>query len=249
MWEDLADSTSSTSASTASKTYCNQIPLPIEFRPTSADIIVGTGREPQLHEGNVRFQGTLENYIAQYSQATSKQDKTRIISHIVKQVKSESSTGAGFVNKVDGRWYVVDELTTREKVSQGLRNILHCQYRSSQKSKKRRREVVCKEMDMSIGNIMQAKQNFLTDRIEKLSEEMKVKCKIASDEEVFTMFTKANIDILEGLKKNASLRNRMESRFALLSFLSSSTEEQDVEEDPEPDMKRNHKKHPGNKHR
>jgi hypothetical protein len=243
---DASSPCSSTTTTISEEQIPDATPLPLEFSPSSVDVIVGTGREAKLHKGNINFRGILESYIDRYSHATYKLDKTMIISEIVRFVKSKSPFGAGFVKKIDRRWHVVGEHLAREKVSQGLRNILHDQYRSSQKSKKRRRGLVCKEIDKSIDGMMQAKHNFLSDRIDKLSEEMKEKASVASDEEVSYMFTQANIDILEGLKKDASLQNRIhESCIASSSFSSS---DQEAEEEPEhADKKQRVNKRPRNK--
>ena len=163
-----------------------------------------------------------------------KLDKTLIISEIVDAVKEKSPTKTGFVKKIGSKWYAVDDHLSREKVSQSLRNILHGQYRSSAKAKKRRRSKICAEIDNNIDQMLQTKDSFLSTRIDRLSTEMKSKGNEASEAEVFAMFSKANIDILENLKKDAELQNRIESSIkASAAGISSDQEESEEEESSE----------------
>jgi hypothetical protein len=79
--------------------------------------------------------------------------------------------------------------------------------------------------------MMQTKQSFLSTRMSKLSVEMKRKGDSVSDDEVFKMFTQANIDILEGLKKENILENRMEAKPITLSASSGKKEQEENNED------------------
>jgi hypothetical protein len=205
--------------------------LPSDYIPSSLDVIVGTGREPKNHQGNINFRETLKGYIGRYSNSQFKLDKTLIISEIVQAVRETSPTKTGFVKKVNSRWQAVGDHLSREKVSQGLRNILSDQYRSSSKAKKRHRGQLCAEIDKNIDTMMQTKQSFLSTRMSKLSVEMKRKGDSVSDDEVFKMFTQANIDILEGLKKENILENRMEAKPITLSASSGKKEQEENNED------------------
>jgi hypothetical protein len=176
-------------------------PLPSDFTPSSMDVIVGTGREPRNHQGNALFKEMLKLYISRYSNVDRKLEKTLIISEIVAAVQEQSPTGSGFVKKVQGQWYAVDDHQSREKVSQGLRNILHDQYRSSARSKKRKRGLVCAEMQKSVDEMMDTKRSFLSQRMEKLSSELLKRGKDATEDDVEALFTQTNLAILEGLKK------------------------------------------------
>ena len=173
-----------------------------DFVPTKMDVIVGTGRDPKNHEGNALFRELLKLYITRYSSVGSKLEKTLIISEIVASVRDRSPTHDGFVKKVQGQWYAVDDHQSREKVSQGLRNILHDQYRSSAKSKKRKRGQLCAEMQKNVDEMMKTKRSFLSQRMTELSSALVEKGKNASEEDVEDLFTQANIAILEGLKKS-----------------------------------------------
>jgi hypothetical protein len=179
------------------------IPLSDCFSPSSSDVIVGTGREAKLHPGNDDFLELLKNdYLEKYSNAKCKLEKSMIISEIVSVVRERSPTHTGFVKRTQDGWYQVEDHLAREKVSQSLRNLLHNQYRSSVKSKKQRRCLMRQEIDDSVDAMLSTGQSFLSRRISELSLEMDKKGGAkAPEDEVLKLFSQANIDILEGLKK------------------------------------------------
>jgi hypothetical protein len=61
----------------------------------------------------------VESYVDQYSAATSRQDKSDILSAIVNEVRHSSPHG-GFIKQDTGsdRWFEVGDFLAREKVSQ-----------------------------------------------------------------------------------------------------------------------------------
>jgi hypothetical protein len=181
----------------------NMTPLSYCFSPSSSDVIVGTGREAKLHTGNDTFLELLKHdYLEKYSSAKCKLEKTMIISEIVNAVRERSPTQTGFVKRNQDGWYQVEDHLAREKVSQSLRNLLHNQYRSSVKSKKQRRCIMRQEIDNSVDVMLNTSQSFLSRRISELSLEMDKRggAKAPADE-VLRLFSQANVDILEGLKK------------------------------------------------
>jgi len=80
-------------------------------------------------------------HLDKYSAATSKQEKSRIVSSIVDTIRRSSANG-GFVklDPLTGNWFEVGDHLAREKVGQTLRDALHTKYSSSTKAKKRRRQ-------------------------------------------------------------------------------------------------------------
>lgn len=175
-------------------------PLPIGYVPSRHDVILGTGREAMHHTGNKNFQNTVKRYIEDYSKLPSKMEKGEIISQIMHVTKKQSPTDTPFVKNVNRRWYAVGSKIVREKVSQSLRNELHSKYRSSMQAKKQRRIKICQDFDNAVHQIMQRRGNFISERINTVSAKVASKEK-NSDEEVCQLFTEANIDILEALKK------------------------------------------------
>ena len=69
------------------------------------------------HPGNVAFRTYIENSIETYAEATTKLEKSIVVSKIVEAIRSASPEG-GFVKKENGRWYEVGDHMAREKVGQ-----------------------------------------------------------------------------------------------------------------------------------
>lgn len=87
----------------------------------------------------------IEAKLEKYSSATSKLEKSLIVSSIVDSVRDASPDG-GFVKKDGGRWYEVGDHIAREKCGQSFRDLLHEKYKSSTKAKKMRRKELGKRM-------------------------------------------------------------------------------------------------------
>jgi hypothetical protein len=116
--------------------------LPEGFVPGDSDVICGRGRKCFNHSGNERFRVIVSGYLDKYSTATSKLEKSYMLSDIVAQVRKCSPNG-GFVKKCPEtkRFYEVGCFLAREKTSQAFRDALHDQYKSSNSAKKKRRQV------------------------------------------------------------------------------------------------------------
>ncbi|CAB9522872.1 Nitrilase family, member 2 [Seminavis robusta] len=118
----------------------NMVPLPFDFVPGNFDVLCGRGKKNYNSPGNQRLRQIVESYVEQYSAATSRQDKSDILSAIVNEVRSASPDG-GFIKQdpVTERWFEVGDFLAREKVSQAFRDALSSQYRSSKKFKHEKR--------------------------------------------------------------------------------------------------------------
>ena len=93
------------------------------------------------HPGNKSFRKLVGLYLDGYAEATTKLEKSAIVSSIIQTVRTQNP-GGGFV-KLDtpsGVWQEVGDHLAREKVGQTIRDALHSQYRSSTKAKKIRRQ-------------------------------------------------------------------------------------------------------------
>jgi len=93
-------------------------PLAEGFRPGSLDVICARGNQAFNHAGNKRFRAIVESYLEEYSKATSKVEKSVVVSTIIDLVR-EASPNGGFVKEENGRWYEVGDQIAREKVGQG----------------------------------------------------------------------------------------------------------------------------------
>ena len=122
--------TSSTSKSSRHHLRCA---LPMDFVPSSVDVICGRGKKCSGHIGNIWFQQLVQCFLSVYRSAVTKVEKSTIIGKVMKQVRH-------FVKQDDkGQWYIVEDLLAREKTSQGFRDALHEKYRSSNLAKSKRR--------------------------------------------------------------------------------------------------------------
>lgn len=108
------------------------------FRPGSFDVLCARGKLAYDHEGNRRFRALVKQHQKQYSAATCKYEKSKIVSFIVSAVRNASPQG-GFVKNIDGSWYEVGDRHAKEKVGQTFRDLLHTKYSSSTKAKARAR--------------------------------------------------------------------------------------------------------------
>lgn len=111
--------------------------LPTNFRPGQLDCICIRGRVSAKHKGNVRLKQIVQQNLQRYADATSKGEKSEVISNCIEEFKSP---GGKFVKKVGERWYGAPDNLAREKVGQLMRNLLHQKYKSSNKAKKARRQ-------------------------------------------------------------------------------------------------------------
>lgn len=177
-------------------------PLAATFSPGPHDVICARGKEAKNHEGNRRYTKMIESSLDRYAKLASKYEKTLVVSEIVEAVRRSSPDG-GFVKKENGRWYEVGDHLAREKVGQNLRDRLSNLYKSSTKAKRKRRANEQKEIAGDVEGLIQNNVK-VAGRLDKLSEEMKAR---GEAPEVFmsAMFSQANRDILEAMKKDQSL--------------------------------------------
>ena len=112
-------------------------PLASNFQPGPQDVICRRGKTAYIH--NAHFRELLQSHLEKYSQASSKLEKSLVVSEVVDTIREGSPLG-GFVRCVDGVWYEVGDSIAREKCGGSFRDMLHNQYKSSTKAKKRRRQ-------------------------------------------------------------------------------------------------------------
>jgi hypothetical protein len=103
-----------------------------DFQLSDYSVLCCRGKDSVNHVGNRRFRILASMYVAKYSQADSKAAKSVIVSEIITAIRQ---VGGNFCKQKRGTWFEVGEHCAREKVSALLRDLLHTQYRSSNKSK------------------------------------------------------------------------------------------------------------------
>ena len=107
-----------------------------------ADVLCSRGAFAARHPGNRRFKKTIKQMVPRYAKATSKLEKSQIVTVIMDSVRDETPDG-GFVRRgKDGNWYELGDVACREKIGQTLRDQLSHLYRSSTKAKNPRRKLL-----------------------------------------------------------------------------------------------------------
>lgn len=191
----------------SSSQSANQMtPLAPNFVPGPHDVICARGKEAKNHEGNKRYKALIQQSLEKYSQASSKYEKSIIVTEIIEAVRKASPNG-GFVKEEGGQWYEVGDHLAREKAGQSLRDSLHSKYKSSTKAKRRKREVVSAGIAGNVESLLQENE-VVSNRLGKLNADMKQRGEAAPELFVTQIFSQANLDILEAFKKDASLLNK-----------------------------------------
>ncbi|CAB9507035.1 Nitrilase family, member 2 [Seminavis robusta] len=174
--------------------YGSSRELGAQFVPGPMDVICSRGKQALAHEGNKAFRRIIDSHIDAYKKATSKMDKSVIVTAIIDKIRNASPDG-GFIRQLDGQWIEVGDHVAREKVGQTLRDMISHKYKSSTKSKKvRRKELQAKQND-DIDDFMRANCPDITERVKQLTLTAK------TEEELQAAFNQANCELLTALKK------------------------------------------------
>ena len=181
--------------------------LPSNFVPDEFDVICSRGKEARNHKGNILFHSIIKKTGPKYASAEGKISKSIIVSEIVDTFRQRSSTGMGFVKFIGGKWYELGDLSAREKVSQSLRDLLHGQYRSSARSKKRRKNELNYKMMKDLESLVDSNE-FVSTRTKAMKETIDQFGDALSDHQLELLMTKMNCDILDQLKVDPELQRR-----------------------------------------
>lgn len=166
--------------------------LPEGFQPGPCDVICARGAFAKTHPGNIRFNELVALHLSSYSKATSRTEKSVVVSKIIDAIRDDASPEGGFVKQKQGRWYDAGEQVAREKVGQRLRDLLHSKYSSSSRAKKRRRRENEAILASQVEDIMS-----LSQRVEQLVGTEKPKWD--DDAQMQSIFNQANIELLRSL--------------------------------------------------
>jgi hypothetical protein len=182
--------------------------LPDDFVAGSTDVVCARGKSYWGHPGNKLYRSLIAVATERYAATTSKLDKTMIVSGIVETIHRRNGM---FVKKEKkaGPWVEVDEVFAREKIGQSLRDGLHDKYRSATKAKKQRKEKVNERFNGDIDRLIHGNAS-VSKRIEELTKEVKKNGSLASDYSIVTLFSRANSDILETIKKDSSMLDQFQ---------------------------------------
>jgi hypothetical protein len=120
------------------KTGTSQTVAEVGFQPSDYSVVCG--RSKDYHVGNRHFRCLTRTFIDRYSRAEgNKTAKSAIVSEIITMIRQMDGK---FCKYKSGAWFEVGERDAREKVTSLLRDLLHTQYRSSNKAKSARRSAI-----------------------------------------------------------------------------------------------------------
>ena len=169
--------------------------LPSTFIPSSFDVICAQGKEAKNHSGNIHYRTLITDALDQYSKATSKIEKSQIVTDIVDTVTTESNAAGddsegignigggsgGFIKKdrSTGRYYNVGEYFAREKIGQNLRDSLSNKYKSSTKAKRNRRLAASTDLNSRVECLIQSNR-FIQNKRDML--QLQSKCNSSVDD-------------------------------------------------------------------
>mmetsp|Transcript_27797 Transcript_27797/g.36240 ORF Transcript_27797/g.36240 Transcript_27797/m.36240 type:complete len:342 (+) Transcript_27797:60-1085(+) len=179
----------------ASPAIGEMTPLSPGFVPGPHDCICGRGKKSFHHIGNQRFRIIVSNHLQKYSSATTKLEKSLLVSTIVDTVRDNSPKG-GFVKFAEstGMWHEVGDHLAREKVGQAFRDYLHTKYRSSTTFKKKKRTANKAKNSKACQIDLSKSKGVIISKIQELSE---VVARGVSDEILAELFNKINLDLLD----------------------------------------------------
>jgi hypothetical protein len=109
--------------------------LPADFKPTEFSVICGSNKRKSFNSpGNSHFRSVCELFVGEFKQATTKQDKSAVVSKVMTRLREACPVGT-FCAFEKGCWRQVSERTAREKVGTFFRDCLGDAYKSSSKNK------------------------------------------------------------------------------------------------------------------
>jgi hypothetical protein len=119
-------SSRSVSPPAVSKTKRSQ--LGADFTPSRFSVICGRGKDSYDHVGNHHFRELASMFVARYSRASSKADKSEIVSDMVGIIHQADGIFCKFEK---GAWFKVEDHYAREKAGALLRDMVQTQQPSS----------------------------------------------------------------------------------------------------------------------
>ena len=177
--------------------------LGFDFLPGPYDVICGRGKASWNHSGNRHFRALVKRSTEAYSNVKTRAERSTIVSAIVDAVRVK---GNGFVKREDDvEWIEVGDLLAREKIGQMLRNSLSNKYRSSIKSKKRRRRGVHAKRGEVLHDVM-VSNTHIAGSMETLKNDSE-NCAL-SDAALLALFTQQQQNMLMHIQADDNLTER-----------------------------------------
>ena len=191
-----------------------QKPLGADFTPGEFDVICGRGRQAFNHPGNKFFRTLVQRYHDNFGQAKTRLERTTVVTNVIDEVRSK---GMGFVkqDETGGQWSIVSDRLAREKVGNILRNAQGGKYRSSFKSKQRRRQESIQTVNQRTQRVVLSNP-IVANTLRKVSYHL-TSTHFISDDDVLEMFTQANAIMLRAMKHdNTGLLQRFNDAMCII---------------------------------
>jgi hypothetical protein len=116
-------------------------PFPCDYEPHENAVLCGRGRICKEASGNLRLQSICKTFLKEYARDTGKKEKSEIVSRIMEIVRASCAPSDGFVRLHDDRWWDLDDVIVRNKVTGMLRDSLSSKYKSSTQAKVAKRRM------------------------------------------------------------------------------------------------------------
>ena len=117
-------------------------PLPYGYKPHENAVLCGRGKMCKEASGNLRLQRICKTFLKEYGRDTGgRKEKSEIVSKITEMVRESCVPCEGFVRFHDDRWWEVDDVIVRQKVTGVLRDSLSSKYKSSTQAKVAKRRM------------------------------------------------------------------------------------------------------------
>jgi hypothetical protein len=110
-------------------------PLLYDYKPHDNAVLCGRGRMCKEACGNRRLQSICKTFLQEYAKDIGKKEKSEIVSKIMELVRASCAPSDGFVRFHDDRWWEVNDVIARQKVTGVLRDSLSSKYKSSTQAK------------------------------------------------------------------------------------------------------------------
>lgn len=107
--------------------------------PSEQDVVIGRLKMATTHSGNLRLHQITLSYLEEYmSSSDEKTRKSQILAEIYDQIQRVNNGKFVKLDAKTKKWYEVTKSVARERISQGLRDNLKDQYKSSLAHKRKR---------------------------------------------------------------------------------------------------------------
>jgi hypothetical protein len=97
--------------------------LPLNFTPTSTDILCGRGNVFSNHEGNRYFGRIIRANLKPYRDAGSRPEKIRVVDDILQEIRSEGVRFAKLDSETK-RWHELSDVLAHQKIGHAIRDTI-----------------------------------------------------------------------------------------------------------------------------